>query len=119
MKADLAKIPSELVRSAVSETIEEQLHSKNYEIKVSLATKATDYNFTGVIYRVNFCTENGAKQQVESSLILKAAPQHLARRKQFNARPCFVREIYVYDKVNMNLYDICCAHELMGNCSFK
>lgn len=103
MKSDLAKIPSELVRSAVCETIETQLNTKNYQVSVSSATKATDYNFTGVIYRVTFSTENKAKKgkPTPSSIILKVAPQHLARRNQFNARPCFVREIYVYDEVNI------------------
>lgn len=103
MKNDLSKIPSELARSAVIETIEEQLQSKNYDISVNAATKPTDYNFTGIIHRVTFSdgTEVKQRKSATSSMILKVAPQHLARRTQFNARPCFVREIYVYDKVNI------------------
>lgn len=107
MKSDLTKIPSELAQLAVVETIEEQLQSKNYEISVDPATKETDLHFTGIIYRVTFGEGTEAKKRklATSSIILKVAPQHLARRNQFNARPCFIREIYVYDKVKNYLND--------------
>lgn len=102
MKLDLAEIPSELVRSMVLDVIEEHLKSKNFQIKLSSATKVGDHNFTGIIYRVSFERENedGSGISTASTLILKIAPENLARRTQFNCRPAFAREIYTYDQVS-------------------
>lgn len=102
MKSDLSvEIPSELVRLALFELIEDQLKSKKYQIALGAATKAGDLNFTGIVYRVWFYkvdeTTNG--KSIASSIILKIAPQNQAHRTQFNIRPAFVREIYTYDKV--------------------
>lgn len=100
---DLSDIPSVLVRSALLETLEEHQKSKNYQVHLSSATKVGDHNFTGIIYRVSFNREDGAQngEKTASSLILKIAPDNLARRNQFSARSAFVREIYTFDKVNM------------------
>ncbi|XP_055302585.1 uncharacterized protein LOC129568559 [Sitodiplosis mosellana] len=102
MKSELAvEISSELVRSALFEIIEEQLKSKKYQVTVGAATKADDLNFTGIVYRVLFNKEDEAEtgKSTASSIILKIAPQNLARRNQFNVRPAFLREIYTYDKI--------------------
>lgn len=102
MKSDFSvEIPSELVRLALFELIEEQLQSKNYKIALTAATKAGDLNFTGIVYRVRFnkVDEIPNGKSMASSIILKIAPQNQAHRTQFNIRPAFVREIYTYDKV--------------------
>lgn len=108
MRSDLSvEIPSESVRLALFETIEKQLNSKKYQIALSAATKADDLNFVGVVYRVWFNKEEEDEVEEEttsghsnaSSIILKIAPQNLARRIQFTIRPAFMREIYTYDKV--------------------
>ena len=109
MKSDLAlEIPSELVRTALFEVIEAQLKSKEYHVAVGSATKAGDLNFTGIVYRVYFNRVNEAEtgNSNKSSIILKVAPQNLARRNQFSVRPAFMREIYTYDKV-MEFYVSC------------
>lgn len=109
MKSDLAvEIPSELVRSALFELIERHLKSKKYQIVLSAATKADDLNFTGIIYRVWFNKEEEAtaENSIASSIILKVAPQNLARRTQFTIRPAFMREIYVYDNVMKHFFYI-------------
>lgn len=101
-KSDFSDSLSEIVRSAVIETINEQFKSKHYQIDVSSATKKGDYNFTGIIYRISIKheSENG-DPKVPSSLILKSAPQNDARRVTFSARAAFTREIYTYDKVSI------------------
>lgn len=103
-KLDFSDSLSETVRSAVIETIDEQLKSKHYQIDVSSATKKGDYNFTGIIYRVSFKREyeceNGESTK-PTSVILKVAPQNQSRRIQFNARAAFEREIYTYDRVSI------------------
>lgn len=99
----LSEIPSELVRSAVIDTIENQLQFKNYRINVSSASKAGENNFIGIIHRVSITEmiEDKAKKPANKNLIVKSAPQNLLRRSQFVARPAFEREIYMYEKVNV------------------
>lgn len=98
-KSDFLDSLSELVRSAVVQTIDDQLKTKHYRIDVSSATKKGDYNFTGIIYRVSFGRDCDCEND-ESSVILKVAPIQCARRIQFHARAAFTREIYTYDKVS-------------------
>lgn len=98
----LSEISSEVIRSALFDSIENQLKSNKFEIDVSSASKIGEDNFTGIVYRVSFRKRvESENDQVEftSKLILKVAPQNLARRSQFTARPAFLREIYTYDKV--------------------
>ena len=99
----LSDISSHLVRKALLETIEQRLQSKNYKIAVSLASKAGENNFIGIIHRVSFSklNEDGNENSPTMNLILKTAPQNLLRRSQFVVRPAFVREIYSYEKVNI------------------
>lgn len=99
---DLSNISSELVRVALFKTIEEHLKSNRYQIDVSSATRKGDYNFSGIIYRISFSRENERENgnATTSSIILKIAPENLARRTQFHARAAFTREIFTYDKVS-------------------
>lgn len=100
-KSDFSDSLTGVVRSALIDTIEEQLKSKQYQIDVSSATKKGDYNFTGIIYRISIKREDG-KPTVPSSLILKCAPQNEARRVTFSAEAAFAREIYTYDTVRID-----------------
>ena len=84
-KSDFSDSLSDIVRSAVIETIDEQLKSKQYQIDVKSATKKGDYNFTGIIYRISFEHENeseNGESTATSSLIFKVAPQNESRRIQ-------------------------------------
>lgn len=103
-KSDFSDSLTEVVRSALIETIDEQLKSKHYQIDVSSATKKGDYNFTGIIYRISIKRED-RKPAVPSSLILKCAPQNEARRVTFSAQVAFAREIYTYEKVSITAYE--------------
>lgn len=104
-KSDFSDSLSELVRSAVIETIEKQLKLKSYRIDVSSATKKGDYNFTGIIYRVTIKHDydcGNEESTTPSSLILKVAPQNESRRIQFSVRAAFTREIYMYEEVSID-----------------
>lgn len=104
-ESGLSEIPSELIRETVVDFVENQLQSKEYTIDVSSASQSGENNFIGIVYRVAFAKEekavNGTSNPV-SKLILKVAPQNLARREQFISRPCFVREIYMYNEVKFD-----------------
>lgn len=97
----LSDISSDLIRATVKEAVENLLNSKECKIDVESASQSGENNFIGIVYRVTFCeneTEN--KKRPISKLILKLAPQNLARREQFISRPCFLREIYMYNVVS-------------------
>lgn len=97
-ESDLAEIPSDLIRVALCEIVEEKLKSKNYKIDITSASKAGESNFIGIVHRVSF-GKTGENEQ--EKMILKVAPQHLARRQQFNSRPLFLQEIAAYNEVNL------------------
>lgn len=90
------EILSEVIRSALNKTIENKLKSNKFLINVSLASKAGETNFVGIVHRVSFKSEGGEN---DDKLILKVAPQNAARRIQFHSRPFFLREIRIYNEV--------------------
>lgn len=101
--SSMSAIFSEVIRSALFDTIANQSKSKNVKIDVCSASTVGADNFTGIVYRVSFRkAEEVENEHMESSsnLILKVAPQNLARRSQFSVRPAFLREIFTYDKVH-------------------
>lgn len=98
VESDLSEIPNETVRSALIETIETQLKTKHFELKLNSASKQGD-NFIGIVQRVTFNGQSDDKTN-KSALILKTAPTNMARREAFMSRPCFLREIYLYDEVS-------------------
>lgn len=98
-ESELSDISSDLIRSKLCETIESITKTKNYTIKVESASKAGTNNFIGIVYRVYF-NKNGEATDEPGSLILKTAPQNIARRDSFHSRTCFVREIFMYNEVS-------------------
>lgn len=96
-------IPSDLVRTVLCGFVENELKTKDYEITVNLATKDGEHNFVGVVYRVSYSRSSVNQSENEkNSLIVKVAPQHLARRIRFHSRPGFLRETYMFNKVSVN-----------------
>lgn len=79
VQVDLSKLPNEVVRSALCETVENLLKSKNHTISVSSASQSGENNFVGELYRISFNEESevGAVDgmNVAHKLILKVAPQ--------------------------------------------
>lgn len=97
---ELYAIPSELVRSAVHETIQTLTNSKDDQIKITSISEIVAYNASGNVYRVSFTT-NGDANSSPSSLILKVSPQNMARRSLLYTRPCFLREMFIHDEVRI------------------
>lgn len=102
-ESELSDISSELVRSVLCKTIENQLQSENYKMHVKSASQAGVNNFVGLVYRVYYEEEDeyDNEHSISSSLILKVAPRNAARRAQFPPRMSFLKEIYMYDVVSM------------------
>lgn len=97
--SDLSELSSDVIRAAVRETVEKILGTKKCAINVISASQSGDNNFVGIVYRVLFNKNDDRRGKIPSKLILKVAPQHILRRQQFFSRPCFLREIYMYEKV--------------------
>lgn len=97
-ESNLSELPSDVIRSALCETVENHLKSKKYKIHVGSASQAGENNFIGIVYRVSFSKQDEPTSK-PSKLILKVAPQNAARRAQFQSRSLFLREIYMYDEV--------------------
>lgn len=98
--SDLSDLPSDEIRSALCEVVENKLKSKNYQIHVTSASKAGQNNFMGIVQRVSFNkTDETESDKNQTKLILKTAPQNAARRATFFTRRVFLREIHMYEEV--------------------
>lgn len=99
--SDLSELPTDTIRTALNETIQNKLKSKHYKVTVTSASKAGENNFIGIVYRILFNREDENKNETNPTfkLILKVAPQNAARREQFFSRNLFLQEIYMYDEV--------------------
>ena len=93
---ELSEISSELVRSALDETIKTLTKSSNDGLAIT--SEIILNNATTIVYRIHFTPTNDTNDS-PSSLILKVAPQNLARRALTFAGPRFLREIFLYDEV--------------------
>ena len=87
-ESEVCEIPSELIRSALQETVEKKLNSKKCKIELSSASKAGSSNFIGIVYRASFYKEdeNGSEKNPIHKMIVKTAPQHAVRRELFISR---------------------------------
>lgn len=106
VKLDLKEISSELVRSVLCKTIQDELKSPHFNIELTPASNDGETNYVGILHRVSFWKEETAETGIRNSsarkLILKIAPEDLARRTRYIARPGFLREIYMYENVRQN-----------------
>lgn len=112
-ESNLSEIPSEVIRKAICECIENRSNSKNFEITLSSASKGGENNFCGIIYRVSFIGEDERSNGNDKnfSLIVKLAPQNVGRRIQFHSREMFLQEIFIYhevSRINNKRNDKCC-----------
>lgn len=100
---ELSEIPSELVRLALRETIENlTLNSTRDRVKItSVSSKVITDSGAGIVCCISFTTthETNRSTSSSSSLILKVSSQNLTRRMFMLSRQCFVREIFVYTEV--------------------
>lgn len=99
---NLSDIPSETIRVALCETIENKLKTNKYKITVHAASKAGESNFVGIVHRVLFSKED--EPEHVDKIIVKVAPQNERRRNAYHSRELFLQEIYMYDEVKL------CSH---------
>lgn len=102
-QSQLLELPTDLIRSALRETLEKKLKSTDYQIDVSSVSEVGENNFMGEIYRASFNKKSGdesksCKDQTHK-LFIKTAPQDVLFRDRCFSRPSFLREIYIYDEV--------------------
>lgn len=92
-------LPNEIYTQTLHEIIKNNcsLSEDQYEIECCAGSAKGD-NYIGVLYRV--FVKSKEDNSIKLNLIIKLPPQNAARREQFFARPCFVREADFYN----NLY---------------
>lgn len=83
------------VKKALFEVVGDLLQTDTFKVRIEQGSRKGD-NFIGIVYRIIFCT---ADEKETSKLFLKIAPCDESKRKQFQVRKCFLREIYIYEKV--------------------
>lgn len=71
--SELSEIPSEVIRTALRDSVEKKLKSKNYRIKVTSASQAGANNFMGTVHRVTFHKENESETNSVHKMIVKVA----------------------------------------------
>lgn len=109
----LSQLPSDVIRSGLNELFSERLQTENFKVCIESGSKNGD-NFIGVVYRVigekipsDDANKSGKGAGAKKlKIILKVAPQSLSRRERFFSRPCFLREIFIYNEVIIPLTDI-------------
>lgn len=91
---------NELIETGLNETVEAYLQTTKYDVEIELASKKGD-NFLGIVYRA-ICRNKSPtnKNATELKVIIKTAPQLEQRRQAFFSRPCFLREIFLFDEVS-------------------
>lgn len=116
------EIPGDLIKKELHEVVKKLTGSENVELGIEpgskkgrkslnsstfhkinnvdiLILKQGD-NFMGIIYRILF--KNGGDNNIKkTSLILKIAPSDEMRRKTLGVRKLFLREVLMYNEVNL------------------
>lgn len=94
---DMSTLPNAQVKETLAEIIKNQkIPEKNYKIKIGSGSSKGD-NYIGVVYRATVIHVEDEKKIF--SVIIKVPPQNPIRRKQFFARPCFLREALAYNEI--------------------
>lgn len=98
----LSVLPSDVIRNGLQNVFADKLQSENVKITIESGSKNGD-NFIGVVYRAigEVTGADGEAQPQKMKLILKVAPQSVPRRERFFSRPCFLREMFIYNEVNV------------------
>lgn len=97
----MSTLPNAQVKDALMEIIKNAVPEKDYTLKIESGSSKGD-NYIGVVYRATVITKKHEKDDITKdnfSVIIKVPPQNPIRRKQFFARPCFLREALAYDEI--------------------
>ncbi|KAL5275483.1 hypothetical protein ACFFRR_001384 [Megaselia abdita] len=100
LEHNMSTLPNFQVKDALTEIIKNAFPlEKNYELKIKSGSSKGD-NYIGVVYRATVIQRKEKKDAKDNfSVIIKVPPQNPIRRKQFFARPCFLREALAYEEI--------------------
>ncbi|XP_037932151.1 uncharacterized protein LOC119666944, partial [Teleopsis dalmanni] len=86
---------NDVITGALQHILEAKFPRCEYSYNIKKASAKGD-NYIGEVFRI--FVEVNANRDKQFKLILKLPPQNLIRRKQFFARPCFLRESLAYEE---------------------
>lgn len=90
------EMPTEVYQRTLKEIVSKNCNAAYEDCEVTIeAGSAKGDNYIGVIYRITVKPPKGDTLNI----IAKLPPQNAARREQFFARPCFLRESEFYDVI--------------------
>ncbi|CAO1379873.1 unnamed protein product [Diamesa tonsa] len=90
----MTELPNELYQQTLLDIIKDKCDFAESDYKINIeAGSAKGDNYIGVLYRATISNDKDDKFNV----IVKLPPANFARREQFFARPCFLRESQFYD----------------------
>lgn len=99
LEHNMSTLPNSQVKSALVKIIKNKIHDKSYKIEIESGSSKGD-NYIGVVYRATVTHESEeANASTNFSVIIKVPPHNPIRRKQFFARPCFLREALAYNEI--------------------
>lgn len=93
---NLFKFPHKAYESALRNIIQNHVDGCDYIIECSAGSSKGD-NYLGIVYRID--VKDTKDKSVKLSLVLKSAPQNIARREEFHAHAAFERESLFYEQV--------------------
>jgi hypothetical protein len=90
------ELPTEVYQNTLKEIIKNNCNAayEDCDVKIEAGSSKGD-NYIGVIYRITVKPPKGKTLNI----IVKLPPQNVARREQFFARPCFLRESEFYEVI--------------------
>lgn len=94
---NIVELPTEQAKAALDTLLKEKFKLKDYSLQTTAGSSKGD-NYIGIVYRV-LVNESIPKLEKKLGFIVKMPPMHPQRREQFFARPCFLREITVYEEL--------------------
>lgn len=93
----LQKLPNDAVRSTLLDLIHNNIPTKNYVIQIEQGSSKGD-NYIGIVHKLIISYEDEKHKPKKFNIFVKVPPDNIQRRNQFFARPCFLREAFMYDK---------------------
>lgn len=99
LEHNMSTLPNAQVKNALVEIIKSIIFEKSYTLKIESGSSKGD-NYIGVVYRATITHESEEENSSKSfNVIIKVPPHNPIRRKQFFARPCFLREALAYNEI--------------------
>lgn len=91
------QLPTEQAKVRLDILLKEKFKLKDFSLQITPGSSKGD-NYIGIVYRV-LVKDSSPQLDKKLGFIIKMPPMHPQRREQFFARPCFLREITVYEEL--------------------